>query len=477
MNYIAQLSGMSTPLPEPVVQWLFKVIQPIYKQPKLVFHDAVQTLTEFKNLRPRTRVFTDEDGSPRLLLCLYGGIHIEQGLDVPVLIWIPESYPIAKPLLFIDLELLGKDLQLATNESVEPDGRVHTRLLRQWNPQSANLFNVIQDLADMCNAIAPIQPVTFSSTVAPGTTDAEKSPPVPPKPALPPKTTDNAIKFAGQTSSIPGPNGIPKIPERMPLQNPTQETDTTIRPSKASINPTGNGTMGPPPLPEKPQQSNALHDQLRQLNLQEPPHHDDHANPVQNTQRTFVDAVPNEVPMVDLLDSMDEKPVSDAYTQSLEKLKMTIHELSTLDQNYKKEQIESRIPQLQTAIKQFDDLYNHESEKLNWIKSSIIESRESLQKGIEDVDKETLLVEKFIAENGTTLDSNTVYTTEVPALDQLYTLVARDRALTDTIQVLARLLNCGALEFDAFIKKVRELARDQFMARLHIRKIIALLQE
>ena len=123
------------------------------------------------------------------------------------------------------------------------------------------------------------------------------------------------------------------------------------------------------------------------------------------------------------------------------------------------------------------DSYNHESEKLNWIKSSIIESRESLQKGIEDVDKETLLVEKFIAENGTTLDSNTVYTTEVPALDQLYTLVARDRALTDTIQVLARLLNCGALEFDAFIKQVRELARDQFMARLHIRKIIALLQE
>lgn len=157
---------MSTPLPEPVVQWLFKVIQPIYKQPKLVFHDAVQTLTEFKNLRPRTRVFTDEDGSPRLLLCLYGSIHIEQGLDVPVLIWIPESYPIAKPLLFIDLELLGKDLQLVTNESVEPDGRVHTRLLRQWNPQSANLFNVIQDLADMCNAIAPIQPVTFEDCCA-----------------------------------------------------------------------------------------------------------------------------------------------------------------------------------------------------------------------------------------------------------------------------------------------------------------------
>lgn len=59
-------------VPEGVVNWLFKVIQPIYDDGRRTFHDSLALLDKFHRLRPRTRVFTHPDGSPQLLLSIYG---------------------------------------------------------------------------------------------------------------------------------------------------------------------------------------------------------------------------------------------------------------------------------------------------------------------------------------------------------------------------------------------------------------------
>lgn len=148
----------------------------------------------------------------------------------------------------------------------------------------------------MCNAIAPIQPVTFSRTVALEQLTLRSLHQYHSKPALPPKTTDNAIKFAGQTSSIPGPNGIPRYQKechyRTRHKRQIQQLDHQRLPSIQREMVPQAATVAR----ETPTEQCIA--RLRQLNLQEPPHHDDYATCAKYTAN-ICECGPNEVPMVD----------------------------------------------------------------------------------------------------------------------------------------------------------------------------------
>lgn len=84
-------------VPEAVVNWLFKVIQPIYNDGRTTFHDSLALLDKFHSLRPRTRVFTHSDGTPQLLLSIYGTISTgEDGSSphsIPVIMWVAQYVP------------------------------------------------------------------------------------------------------------------------------------------------------------------------------------------------------------------------------------------------------------------------------------------------------------------------------------------------------------------------------------------------
>ena len=74
-------------------------------------------------------------------------------------------------------------------------------------------------------------------------------------------------------------------------------------------------------------------------------------------------------------------------------------------------------------------------------------------------------------ESGEEIDPSSLVVTQNLALDQLYEVVAKDYALSDTMHVLARLLNRDAVNLDVFVKKTRQLGREQFFTRMHIQKI------
>lgn len=162
-------------IPESVVRWLFQVIQPIYKHdPRATFHDCMVTLSQFKQLRPRTRVFTDIRGQSKLLLCLYGRIN-----DIPVVVWVRDSYPMEHPLLFIDLEQLDVNEKLVKSDLVAIDGTLHLDIFDHWDPMTCNIAQIIQSFNEL-----PREIVIGSSMQGNQSPDIHSPPPLPPKPKM-----------------------------------------------------------------------------------------------------------------------------------------------------------------------------------------------------------------------------------------------------------------------------------------------------
>ena len=73
-------------------------------------------------------------------------------------------------------------------------------------------------------------------------------------------------------------------------------------------------------------------------------------------------------------------------------------------------------------------------------------------------------------------DPDDIAICDVKAIEQMYDLVSRDSALTDAIKLCYDLLNKGLVELELYIKETRRLAREQFLVRVHIRKIASYLQ-
>lgn len=504
---------MSSGLPAAVADWLFQVVQPIYEDPKHVFHDSAEVLDKYRHLRPRTRVFTSFNGQPELLLCIYGNVKVNEQLEVPVLVWVPRRYPREFPYIYIDLEALGRNRQLKLSKHLDSNGRLYLSLAERWDPYRSSLVQVIRHLSALFSRAPPLtdvyvqQPAPVQQPVL-APSDPPEDPSCAPRvsaPPLPPKSQNPIDQQLGNmhiSPSVQANNGL----------TPTQSINTASppplppAPSSASAGSADTATTqwsrppGPPPPldkhiagPNVPSGGATVAPSLpaRPQRVPETPHVriNDEVR-VFPAEGTAVPTVPtarppvlperptlDKEPEVDLLDIGDNvQGESEPHARAINELKKSMLEMLSYDKGYGRDQVQSRVPHIQVAVTQFDDMYAQEAQRMNWMAQSIAASKMSLESEIAKVDRETERVHEFIAKNGREMDPDKVITAETLALNQLYELVARDRAITDTIHALSRLLNCGALEFDQFVKKVRELARSQFTTRLHIRKIVDLLE-
>ena len=215
------MNNAKTEIPESVVKWLFQVIQPIYKHdPRATFHDTMVTLTQFRALRPRTRVYTDHTGQSKLLLMLYG--QLQNG--IPVILWIPDNYPASNPLVYIDVTT---GINLQNNEVIQDDGQLQLQIFQQWNPQTSNIAQIVQFIETMdpnIIIIPDMKPEQMLST----------PPPLPPKPMTrvdtnsrnvspsPQPVPQTAPPLAPRPNVVPPPvRPIPAIPDT----NVTQAVD------------------------------------------------------------------------------------------------------------------------------------------------------------------------------------------------------------------------------------------------------------
>ncbi|ODV92603.1 hypothetical protein CANCADRAFT_20985, partial [Tortispora caseinolytica NRRL Y-17796] len=121
-----------TPPPN-VLAWLSSVLT-TYPEPQIVYGHAVQTLDSFPTLRPRTQVYTYEDGTSHLLLNFHGTLPTPIAgvtYQIPIEIWFPLSYPHQAPFLYV---VPTQTMAIAPSNHVDPSGRLYHPMLANWSP-------------------------------------------------------------------------------------------------------------------------------------------------------------------------------------------------------------------------------------------------------------------------------------------------------------------------------------------------------
>ena len=415
-------------------------------------HDSLAALNGFsQQLRPRTRVFTKEDGTSELLLCLYGSFELNDSSSIPaipILIWIPKQYPLVPPIPYIDLANLNSN-KIRIGEHIDSEGKIYLPIFQHWDPRSCNISKMLIELLQIGSREHFIQPTQSSSPN--GQNDNTKNvdikmqdvrPPLPPKPTLLMKngpTSSSTSSLSTHTDNM----RFPVSPS--PSRQQSQLSSNTPLPPKIPLNNSSISIpISPPKIPKRP------------------------TEPKLETSFDLLD-----------LTTSGETHEDSTHKKTMIDLQETINALSQADKTYIDSELQGRVGTIESAFQQFEDLYAYETKYISSVKQSIEENKDKLRRETEVVKNEIQNVRNFgnkHLEKGTT-DPLWMVSTESAGLNQLYDLVAKDDALSDTINALYQMLNRGVIALDLFVRKSRELAREQFLTRLHIEKITTILLE
>lgn len=372
-------------------------------------------LSRFDQFRPRTRVFTNENGISELLLCIYGTL--QDILPVPLLLWIPRSYPLVHPLIYLDLEQL-EDSRPSVGDYVNPNGLISLPIFSRWSADTNNILQVIQEAAGICQyncflrpSGAPMQDSIDPRTLPPQGTS--RSPDLPIKPPRPPSIS-LPLKSASTSTS-----DIPPVSSKVPLA----ESDY-------------NNTVSPPPVPPKP-------------------------------PTKALDVITN----IDLLDTEIANYEDPLYHKALLKLQWKVNELCLEDEQLLQKNLYNRKDTVKSAVAQFERMLDYESLTHKSVSDSIRVRKTALDKETANLAQRSKDIEEYERQNGCRADILSLIVAESVMINQLYELVAKDCAISDTIHALSRLLCSESIKLDSFVKKTRELARQQFLTRMQIQKV------
>ncbi|KZT63064.1 tumor susceptibility protein 101 [Daedalea quercina L-15889] len=112
-------------------KWLRQNIQP-YPHRDTVFQHVDAAITRYPTIRPKTDVYTFDDGRTQLLLCLHGLLPIAfrgASYNIPVAIWLTRDYPQHAPLAYV---VPTTDMLVRPGPDMDVSGRCHIQYLRDW---------------------------------------------------------------------------------------------------------------------------------------------------------------------------------------------------------------------------------------------------------------------------------------------------------------------------------------------------------
>lgn len=179
----------------------------------------------------------------------------------------------------------------------------------------------------------------------------------------------------------------------------------------------------------------------------------------------------------DLLDTEINVNENARHVKAIEHLQQTLKEIRLSSNLATKENLESRKAAIRNAIQQFEMTLDYERATLQRSFEAIEQTKMSLGKEIDTISRQTEQIAAYESRQGDSPDPSAIIATENNIVDQLYRLIAKDCALSDAINTLSRLFTNDVVKLDIFVKKSRGLAREQFLIRLHIQKVIAKLEQ
>ncbi|ODQ78755.1 hypothetical protein BABINDRAFT_39124, partial [Babjeviella inositovora NRRL Y-12698] len=123
---------MSSTLPPELLNWLYSVLQVEYVDPVQTYRQSAQLLAFCATLRPRTKVFTAENGIPQLLLNVFGTVPANIGNQVyhiPVDMWFPLQFPVEPPFVYVSPT---PEMLIKPGNFVDSNGRFYNPYLTYW---------------------------------------------------------------------------------------------------------------------------------------------------------------------------------------------------------------------------------------------------------------------------------------------------------------------------------------------------------
>ncbi|RSL63966.1 hypothetical protein CEP53_004256 [Fusarium sp. AF-6] len=506
------------PVQQHVLNWLYSVLTSEYHDVNRAYNDVAQALTRYPTLSPRTDVHTFSHGANALLLHLSGTLPVNfRGTTYrfPVSIWVPHAYPREPPMIYV---VPTETMMIRPGQHVDPQGLVYHPYLVGWAEfwDKSNLQDFLAILTDIFAKEPPVisrqqarpqppqagptpppvppLPPGMSSTSQPPTQD-QHTPEQPRPPPPPPKGPQNA----SPTPASPHQTGppLPPIPGKSPAQsNRMSRYDSAppLPPQVAGANgqdprlarppeqyqPHHMPPSGPTRIAQPPYMNEAQSYTPPQQQWQMPPPQQQYQQPPQPpawNQGPPQPPAPANPPPPDLLDEPLElalpsttvaappippNPEKDAL---LRQLAQTLHairmrsrqqnESSMAGLQAQRTAMLSTIPNFQAEAGQLTQLANVLTSNSNILREAlhkadgVIEGSQSHP--VPDVDE--LLVAPTVVAN------------------QLYTLVAEERALGDAIFMLGRAVERGRITPAVFAKMTRSLAREWYLKKALVRRI------
>ncbi|WFD23947.1 suppressor protein stp22 of temperature-sensitive alpha-factor receptor and arginine permease [Malassezia equina] len=213
---------------EVVHRWLGQVLVP-YVEHARIMHDMECVLTEYHTLRPRTDMFTYDDGRFVLLLLLDGTLPVPfrgQVYHIPVHVWIPRAYPAEAPMVFVTPT---QDMVVCRGSCVGPDGRVRLPYMDAWERKTECQTVFHMEPPVMAKKLAPSAPARMTSDAS----DTASTPPA--RPARPPKASPKAEITTTSTPPLAAPERPPKPAPPLAAEVRTEPAATPPRPVNPAL--------------------------------------------------------------------------------------------------------------------------------------------------------------------------------------------------------------------------------------------------
>ncbi|KAJ7940674.1 Vps23 core domain-containing protein [Mycena leptocephala] len=416
-----------------------------YAAAERVFADIDAALTRFPSLRPKSDVYTYDDGRTQLLLCIHGLLPISfrgASYNIPIALWLTRDYP-----------LPTTDMLVKPGPHLDVSGRSSIDYVLQWARKSegCSLSGLIDAMQAEFSRVPPVYAKPRDGPQAtPQASQASPHQPSQPPPQQPTRPQPPVLPPKPQTPQTPQ---ISQNASHVPHYNPQYVPQVVQSPGYASPTPTNAGTARPPPpLPPHPR-------------IDPVPAPAPAPAPAPN----FIDEDTPE-PILYAPQAVPAAPAPPRPPNpELLRLHAAVHaklssELASLGHALAVDA--ERLRTHQADLLAGEPAIRDEMARLEAVRDVCRTAAGRMRGAVETAERN---VADLRAKSTPEVDELVCSTTIVH--NQLINLVAEDNAIEDTIFHLSKALNSGRIDLERFLRSCRLLAEEQFMKRALIEKI------
>ncbi|ODV88006.1 hypothetical protein CANARDRAFT_5311 [[Candida] arabinofermentans NRRL YB-2248] len=424
-------------LPEQLLQWLYRVLQPEYENPVICYQDISLILMCFNFLKVRTNVHNSVNGKTELLANIYGSVPLrkipsahpgslnEDDDTIPIEIWIPFNYPKSPPIIYITNT--RNNYRIQQSNYVDSNGKFYHPFLSDWfhmygtdtsnegtKPKDNRLLKLTETLIQCVKTYRPLVKVE-EHHIPQSSVQTPPMPPIPPKPPIRHPLQQTTISDQSPSPLLVGsPKGGQSVVNSPPLPPPPKLTTSRIKPVPISDPTTKEVRERPsqpsPLLPPNPNRSLIMTSIIESL-------------------KRNIFLISNEI---------DNNTVRSSIAPLQNKL-IQATENSINTENY----IEFLLESLDKNNMILDNKMNETKQLIDWLNSNsqIFESFDEILIG------------------------------ETPVFNQLYHQVTLLESLEDLLYALERVHDASKITFDVYFKLGRQIAREICTCKMYIEKL------